>query len=62
MLCYVTPKEHVGLPRAQDVKDGCIAYKIAAHAGDVARGVAGELGNLKDTQGKVEVGPFAPKK
>ena len=41
MLCYVTPKEHVGLPRAQDVKDGCIAYKIAAHAGDVARGVAG---------------------
>ncbi|MFM7735424.1 MAG: phosphomethylpyrimidine synthase ThiC, partial [Alphaproteobacteria bacterium] len=41
MLCYVTPKEHVGLPRAQDVKDGCIAYKIAAHAGDVARGIAG---------------------
>jgi phosphomethylpyrimidine synthase len=41
MLCYVTPKEHVGLPKAQDVKDGCIAYKIAAHAGDVARGVAG---------------------
>ncbi|MBU6282081.1 phosphomethylpyrimidine synthase ThiC [bacterium] len=41
MLCYVTPKEHVGLPRAQDVKEGCIAYKIAAHAGDVARGIAG---------------------
>jgi phosphomethylpyrimidine synthase len=41
MLCYVTPKEHVGLPRAQDVKDGCIAYKIAAHAGDVARGIRG---------------------
>jgi len=41
MLCYVTPKEHVGLPKAQDVKDGCIAYKIAAHAGDIARGVAG---------------------
>ncbi|MBM4265931.1 MAG: phosphomethylpyrimidine synthase ThiC [Deltaproteobacteria bacterium] len=39
MLCYVTPKEHVGLPRAQDVKDGCIAYKIAAHAGDIARGI-----------------------
>src|SRR5437867_2774858 len=37
MLCYVTPKEHVGLPRAEDVKAGCIAYKIAAHAGDVAR-------------------------
>ncbi len=41
MLCYVTPKEHVGLPREQDVKDGCIAYKIAAHAGDIARGVPG---------------------
>ncbi|MEW6269530.1 MAG: phosphomethylpyrimidine synthase ThiC [Thermodesulfobacteriota bacterium] len=41
MLCYVTPKEHVGLPKAQDVADGCIAYKIAAHAGDVARGIAG---------------------
>lgn len=41
MLCYVTPKEHVGLPRAQDVKEGCIAYKIAAHAGDLARGIAG---------------------
>jgi phosphomethylpyrimidine synthase len=41
MLCYVTPKEHVGLPKADDVKAGCIAYKIAAHAGDVARGVAG---------------------
>ncbi len=40
MLCYVTPKEHVGLPKAQDVKDGCIAYKIAAHAGDLARGIA----------------------
>ncbi len=41
MLCYVTPKEHVGLPREQDVKDGCIAYKIAAHAGDIARGISG---------------------
>lgn len=41
MLCYVTPKEHVGLPKAQDVKDGCIAYKIAAHAGDIARGIQG---------------------
>jgi len=40
MLCYVTPKEHVGLPRAEDVKAGCIAYKIAAHAGDIARGIA----------------------
>jgi len=41
MLCYVTPKEHVGLPRPDDVKAGCIAYKIAAHAGDLARGIAG---------------------
>src|SRR5436190_4879395 len=40
MLCYVTPKEHVGLPKAEDVKAGCIAYKIAAHAGDIARGIA----------------------
>jgi phosphomethylpyrimidine synthase len=41
MLCYVTPKEHVGLPKAQDVQAGCIAYKIAAHAGDIARGIPG---------------------
>jgi phosphomethylpyrimidine synthase len=41
MLCYVTPKEHVGLPKTQDVKEGCVAYKIAAHAGDIARGIAG---------------------
>jgi phosphomethylpyrimidine synthase len=41
MLCYVTPKEHVGLPKAEDVQAGCIAYKIAAHAGDVARGIPG---------------------
>jgi phosphomethylpyrimidine synthase len=41
MLCYVTPKEHVGLPKADDVKQGCIAYKIAAHAGDIARGIRG---------------------
>ncbi len=41
MLCYVTPKEHVGLPKQDDVKQGCIAYKIAAHAADVALGVPG---------------------
>jgi len=41
MLCYVTPKEHVGLPKAEDVKAGCIAYKIAAHAGDIARDIPG---------------------
>ena len=37
LLCYVTPKEHLGLPREDDVRQGVIAYKIAAHAGDVAR-------------------------
>ena len=40
MLCYVTPKEHLGLPNADDVKAGVIAYKIAAHAADLARGDA----------------------
>jgi phosphomethylpyrimidine synthase len=39
MLCYVTPKEHLGLPKRGDVKEGCIAYKIAAHAADVALGI-----------------------
>jgi phosphomethylpyrimidine synthase len=38
MLCYVTPKEHLGLPNKQDVKDGLMAYKIAAHAADLAKG------------------------
>ena len=37
MLCYVTPKEHLGLPNAEDVRNGVIAYKIAAHAADIAR-------------------------
>ncbi len=41
MLCYVTPKEHLGLPDRQDVKDGVIAYKIAAHAADLAKGHSG---------------------
>ncbi len=41
MLCYVTPKEHLGLPNKQDVKDGVIAYKIAAHAADLAKGHKG---------------------
>lgn len=38
MLCYVTPKEHLGLPNAKDVREGIIAFKIAAHAADIARG------------------------
>ncbi len=41
MLCYVTPKEHLGLPNKKDVKDGVIAYKIAAHAADLAKGHRG---------------------
>ena len=41
MLCYVTPKEHLGLPNKEDVKQGLIAYKIAAHAADVAKGHPG---------------------
>jgi phosphomethylpyrimidine synthase len=46
MLCYVTPKEHLGLPNRKDVKDGVIAYKIAAHAADLAKGHPGA--NLRD--------------
>jgi phosphomethylpyrimidine synthase len=41
MLCYVTPKEHLGLPNREDVKAGVIAYKIAAHAADIAKGHPG---------------------
>ncbi len=44
MLCYVTPKEHLGLPNLEDVKQGVIAYKIAAHAADIARGRPGARG------------------
>jgi len=40
-LCYVTPAEHLALPTPEDVKTGCVAYKIAAHAADVARGIRG---------------------
>ena len=41
MLCYVTPKEHLGLPNRDDVKEGVITYKIAAHAADLAKGHPG---------------------
>jgi len=41
MLCYVTPKEHLGLPNKADVKDGIMAYKLAAHAADLAKGHPG---------------------
>ena len=43
MLCYVTPKEHLGLPNANDVREGIIAYKIAAHSADIARGRKGSI-------------------
>ncbi len=41
LLCYVTPAEHLGLPDADEVRDGCLAFRIAAHAADVARGLPG---------------------
>jgi phosphomethylpyrimidine synthase len=41
MLCYVTPKEHLGLPNREDVRDGVVTYKIAAHAADLAKGHPG---------------------
>ena len=41
MLCYVTPKEHLGLPNAQDVRDGLAVFRIAAHAADIAKGIPG---------------------
>jgi len=41
MLCYVTPREHLGLPRREDVREGVVAYKIAAHAADLAKGIPG---------------------
>ena len=43
MLCYVTPKEHLGLPDSKDVREGMVAFKLAAHAADVARGVPGAI-------------------
>lgn len=45
MLCYVTPKEHLGLPKKDDVKQGCVAYKIAAHSADIALGIPGTRDN-----------------
>lgn len=43
MLCYVTPKEHLGLPNSKDVREGMVAFKLAAHAADVARGIPGAI-------------------
>ena len=64
MLCYVTPKEHLGLPNKDDVKDGIIAYKIAAHAADLAKGHPGaQLRDNALSQGALRVplgGPVQP--
>ena len=45
MLCYVTPKEHLGLPKKDDVKQGCVAYKISAHSADIALGIPSSRDN-----------------
>ena len=54
MLCYVTPKEHLGLPNLDDVRQGVIAYKIAAHAADLARHRPG----ARDARRRPEQGPL----
>ncbi len=65
MLCYVTPKEHLGLPNKADVKDGVIAYKIAAHAADLAKGHPGaQTPRQRALQGALRVplgGPVQPR-
>ena len=55
MLCYVTPKEHLGLPNKQDVKEGLMAYKIAAHAADLAKGHPGAQLRDNAVQGAIRV-------
>ena len=63
MLCYVTPKEHLGLPNRKDVKDGVIAYKIAAHAADLAKGHPGRGLGRRAVEGALRVplgGPVQP--
>ena len=64
MLCYVTPKEHLGLPDRNDVKEGMIAYKIAAHAADLAKGHPGGPGlGRRPLEGPLRVplgGPVQP--
>ncbi len=64
MLCYVTPKEHLGLPNLEDVKQGMIAYKIAAHAADLAKGHPGaQAVGRRPVQGPLRVplgGPVQP--
>ena len=66
MLCYVTPKEHLGLPNKDDVKDGIIAYKIAAHAADLAKGHPGRADpRQRAVQGALRVplgGPVQPRR
>ena len=64
MLCYVTPKEHLGLPNRDDVREGVIAYKIAAHAADLAKGHPGAAGlGRRAVEGALRVplaGPVRP--
>jgi hypothetical protein len=55
MLCYVTPKEHLGLPNRDDVKAGVIAYKIAAHAADLAKGTRAPGWGRRAVEGAVRV-------
>ena len=52
MLCYVTPKEHLGLPNARDVRDGVIAYKIAAHAGNIAKAFPAPRARRRDQRAR----------
>ena len=65
MLCYVTPKEHLGLPDKDDVKDGIITYKIAAHAADLAKGHPGRADpRQRAVEGALRVplgGPVQPR-
>ena len=51
MLCYVTPKEHLGLPNIEDVRVGCVSYKIAAHAADIALKRPGARDSLRKPRG-----------
>jgi phosphomethylpyrimidine synthase len=63
MLCYVTPKEHLGLPDREDVKQGVIAYKIAAHAADSPRAIRARRTGRRAVQGALRVplgGPVQP--
>jgi phosphomethylpyrimidine synthase len=64
MLCYVTPKEHLGLPNRDDVREGVVTYKIAAHAADLAKGIPAPSARQRAEQGALRVplgGPVQPR-